>query len=253
MTTHKAPQGNPGDIMNWPMIKIEYRTDPEAIARQLPPGITVGKDPKVFLTIYNYPVNDRPELGCTMMVAADYNGMEGQYALGYAINQEDEVYVSREHWGQPKFEAEIVYHRMMADVTAKVIHRGHTFIEFNGSVSKTDGPGEEFEINEWWVKASRATTMEPGKFDMDPHVVRVYQKYSTAFRQTLKGDLILRESAHDPIAQRLPIREIVDMYLWTPNFLERSITKEGPLDPAAYWPHAETIHGSRFPAVEGEV
>ena len=106
-TVHKAPQGNPGDIMNWPMIKIEYRTDADAIARQLPPGITVGKDPKVFLTIYNYPVNDRPELGCTMMVAADYNGMQGQYALGYAIDQEDEVYVSREHWGQPKFEAKI--------------------------------------------------------------------------------------------------------------------------------------------------
>ena len=27
-----APQGNPGDIINWPMLKIVYRTDPDKIA-----------------------------------------------------------------------------------------------------------------------------------------------------------------------------------------------------------------------------
>ena len=33
-----APQGNPGDIINWPMLKIVYRTDPDKIAALLPPG-----------------------------------------------------------------------------------------------------------------------------------------------------------------------------------------------------------------------
>ncbi|NND83099.1 MAG: acetoacetate decarboxylase family protein [Gammaproteobacteria bacterium] len=248
MTTHKAPQGNPGDIMNWPMLKIEYRTDSDAIAKLLPPGFTVGKDPIVYLTVYNYPVMDVPEYGCTMMVAADYDGIEGQYALGYAIDQEDAVYVSREHWGQPKYLADIKYHRLMADVSARVIHHGHTFIEYNGSVSKTDGPGEEFELNEWWVKSVRDVSMEPGKFEFPPQVVRVYQKYKTAFRQTLKGELILRESASDPIAQCLPVKEVVDAYLWTPDFLDRSITKAGELDAEAFWPFAETIGGTRFPA-----
>lgn len=248
MTTFKAPQGNPGDIMNWPMLKIEYRTDSEAIAKLLPPGFTVGKDPKVYLTVYNYPVMDVPEYGCTIMVAADYDGMEGQYALGYAIDQEDAVYPSREHWGQPKYLADIDYFRLMGDITAKVKHAGHTFIEYNGSIAKTDGPGDEFEINEWWIKSVRAVSMEPGKFEFPPQVVRVYQKYKTAFRQSLKGELILRESAADPVAQRLPMREMVDAYLWTPDFLDRSITKAGELDAEGFWPYAETVGGTRFPA-----
>ena len=251
MSDVKPPQGNPGEIMNWPMLKIEYRTDAEAIAKQLPPGFTVGKDPIVTLTVYNYPVMDVPEYGCTIMVAADYDGIEGQYALAYAIDQEDAVYPSREHWGQPKYLADIEYFRFMGDIKAKVKHAGHTFIEFNGAISKTDGPGEEFELNEWWVKSVRDVSMEPGSFDYPPQVVRVYQKYKTAFRQTLKGELILRDSAADPIASRLPVREVVDTYLWTPDFLDRSISKAGALDPVAFWPFAETIGGTRFPAVEG--
>ena len=46
MTTETgAPQGNPGDIVNWPMLKIVYRTDPDKIAALLPPGISPGANP----------------------------------------------------------------------------------------------------------------------------------------------------------------------------------------------------------------
>ena len=158
------------------------------------------------------------------------------------------IYPSREHWGQPKYLADIAYYRLMGDVSARVTHAGHTFIAFNGAVSKTDGPGGEIEINEWWIKNVRHVSMEPLRYDYPPEVVRVYQKYTTAFRQTLKGDLILRESAADPLAQRLPVRQLVDTYLWTPDFLERNITKAGKLDPESFWPFAETIGGTRFPA-----
>ena len=30
-----APQGSPGDIINWPMLKLVYRTDPDKIAALL--------------------------------------------------------------------------------------------------------------------------------------------------------------------------------------------------------------------------
>ena len=45
----KAPQGNPGDIVNWPMLKIQYRTDPDKIAALLPPGIEPGAQANVNL------------------------------------------------------------------------------------------------------------------------------------------------------------------------------------------------------------
>ena len=47
----KAPQGNPGDIVNWPMLKIQYRTDPDKIAALLPPGIEPGAQANVSANI----------------------------------------------------------------------------------------------------------------------------------------------------------------------------------------------------------
>ena len=82
MSDAQAPMGAPGDIINWPMLKIHYRTDPEAIAALLPPGITVGKEPNVNLTVYNFPVPDVPEYGVVTTVNADFDGVEGGIHAG---------------------------------------------------------------------------------------------------------------------------------------------------------------------------
>ena len=63
--------------------------------------------------------------------------------------------------------------------------------------------------------------------------------------------LSLRESPWDPIAERLPQREIVSCFLDWSNFSSRTITLEGALDPDAYWPFADTIGGSRWPGQMG--
>ena len=72
-----APKGIPGDHLNWPMLKINYLTDPENIAALLPPGLVPGSEPQVRLTVYDFPVNNEPELGLVMNVAAAHARVEG--------------------------------------------------------------------------------------------------------------------------------------------------------------------------------
>ena len=69
-----APQINPGDITNWPILKITYRTDPDKIASLLPPGIDPSDSANVHLNVYNVPVPDVPEQGVLITVDADYRG-----------------------------------------------------------------------------------------------------------------------------------------------------------------------------------
>ena len=45
----QAPVGNTGDILNWPMLKIVYRTDADRIAALLPPGIEPGASTETML------------------------------------------------------------------------------------------------------------------------------------------------------------------------------------------------------------
>ncbi|MCP5165059.1 MAG: acetoacetate decarboxylase family protein [Pseudomonadales bacterium] len=245
------PMIRPGEISQWPMLKIVYRTDPDMIASLLPPGIENGAEPNVNLTIYNLPVNEEPEYGILMTVDADYDGIAGEWALGYGINQEAPMFLCQSANGQPKFPCETDYFRLQDKVIARCCHQRYTFVEFEGVQGEEDPlPAEGLERNEWWVKVSRQVGFGKG-YDFPPHVVRVHGKYGPGHRIALNGVLTLRESPWDPIASRLPMREQLSAHLWWPEYLSREITLAGPLDPEGFWPHIDTISGSRWPGYLG--
>ncbi len=245
------PTGNPGDALNWPMLKIKYLTEEANIAKLLPPGFNTASRPEVILTVYNFPVNGHPEFGLVTSVLAEFDGQEGEFALGYAIDRESEIFISQEKFGQPKYPARIDYFRMMDFVGASVCHQNYTFLEYEGAATETLDNGPEFEVHEFWLKYSRkASYTEPG-FDFPPHVVNVYSKYGTAYKQKVEGRLTLRESPWDPIAQNLPVKSEPDAYLWTPIFLDRTVTLGKPLNAGAFEPYANTIGNSRWPGENG--
>ncbi len=245
------PQGNPGDALNWPMLKIKYLTDPDNIARLLPPGIEPASRPEVILTTYNFPVNGHPEFGLVTAILGKRDGKEGEFPLGYAIDREAEIFISQEKFGQPKYPADITYFRIMDYVEARVTHQNYTFFEFQGQVTETLDPGPEFEVHEWWLKYSRKASYTETGFDFPPHIVDVYSKYGTALKQKVEGKLTLRDSPWDPIAENLPVRSELDAYLWTPVFLDRRVTLGEALDADAFEPRANTIGNSRWPGENG--
>lgn len=246
-----APQINAGDISNWPILKITYRSDAEKIAALLPPGIEPGAEPNVHLNIYNVPVPDVPEYGILITVDADYRGVAGRYTIGYGIDQESAIIHSRDMNGQPKYPCKTTYFRMGDRVTARCSHQGYTFVEFEGTVTGADDARPEYEENEWWIKCSRAVGGAEKAYDFPPHVVRVRSTYATQYRENVEGTLTLLDSPWDPIARLLPQRELLTVQLDTPTWLGRDITLEDPLEPDAFWPHVDTISGSRWPGYMG--
>ena len=249
----ESPLGRPGDIYNWPMLKCHYRTDAKCIAALLPPGISVGADPVVNLTFYNYPVPDVPEYGIVITVNADYNGTLGEFTIAYGIDQESAIFISQERNGQPKVPCQTDYYLAGDQVRARSTHQGYTFVEFIGkSTGKVEGGGE-FVQNEWWLKYSRAvcTWNEVEDFDLPPTVVHVKATWDTEWKERVEGRIILRDSPWDPLSQLLPMREQLECYLWWPKFVDRSVTVGGKLDPKAFYPYADTISNSRWPGLNG--
>ena len=88
-------------------------------------------------------------------------------------------------------------------------------------------------------------------YDFPPHVVHVRSVYGTAWRESVQGELVLRDSPWDPLASMLPMREQVSAHLWWPVFLDREIKLAGKLDPEGFMPFADTISGSRWPGSNG--
>ena len=242
---------DPAEIGGWPILRIEYPTDPKRIAALLPPGIEPADTSNVHLSIYNVPVADEPEYGVVVKVDASYRGTKGGYALAYGIDQESAVYISKDTNGQPKFLAEIEYFRNGDSVRARCTHHGYTFLEFKGTTTgQVPLPGA-FTDRDYWIKVSRAVGFAEKSYDFPPHVVVVKADYQPVHRVDVKGELRLLESPWDPIAELLPIRGEIRAQLTLDQSMARSITLEGALDPDAFWPHLDTIGSSRWPGTRG--
>lgn len=241
----------PGDHINWPMLKIRYKTDRERVEAVLPPGYEPGDEPEVTLTVYNVPVNGEPEHGLLTTVRCKRNGQEGQFALGYAIDKEAEVFPSQEKFGQPKYPAEIKYYRLLDHVGVRVCHQNYTFMEFYGSVTEVLDNGPNFDECEFWVKYSRKASYTETGFDFPPHAVDVVTNFGTVQKLKVEGELILRDSPWDPIAERLPLRSGPAVWLWTPEYLGRTVKLAEPLDAEAFEPWADTISNSRWRGRDG--
>jgi len=247
-----GPKINPGDIILWPMLKLRYETQPEKIAALLPPGIETADTAGVHLTVYCFPVPDVPEYGVLVNVDASYQGEQGFYTLGYGIDQESAIFVSRDRNGQPKYPCEIDYYRMLDSVRARCTHQGYTFLEFDGKATEPAPHPAEHTETEFWIKVSPGVGMVPeATYDFPPHVVRVHTKYGTAFNQKVEGKLTLRDSPWDPVARYLPQESEATAHLWTPSAFEREITLAGKLDGEAFAPFVDTIGGSRWPGEMG--
>lgn len=242
---------NPGEIVGWPKLVITYRTDPDAIAALLPPGLEPTGDPHVQLGVYCVPILGEPEFGISTRIGASWSGMDGQFCVGIGIDQEAAIFISQERNGQPKFPCTIRYYRLGDYVEAKATHQGYTFFEFTGRSTAAEEPeGGDQELNEWWIKSSRAIGGAQ-EWDFPPHVVRVHSVSEQVHVEDLEGDLVLRESPWDPYTELLPLREQLSAQLVTSAHRSRAITNAGPLDPDAFWSHADTIGGSRWPGENG--
>jgi acetoacetate decarboxylase len=242
----------PGDIRTWPTLQVDYPTDPDRIAALLPPGIEPSGTADVHLSFYHVPVPDEPEYGVKITVDADYRGTKGQFAIGYAIDQEAAVYISKDATGQPKYLAEIEYWRLKEKVRARAMHAGYTFLEYAGKVTgQAELPESLPDRWEWWIKVSRSVSRAEKTYDFPPHVVTVKDSFEPVLCETVEGELILRESPWDPIAELLPMRGDPTARLVTNKLLNHDIQLAAPLDPEAFWPFMDTIGSSRWPGVLG--
>jgi acetoacetate decarboxylase len=245
---------SPGELANWPSLRFVYRTDADKLAEVVPPGLE-PMDPEVHVHVYQVPIMGEPEYGVVIKVPARFNGIDGYYWVGTGIDQEQAVFISQELNGQPKFPCRVRYYRLGDKIVARCSHQDYTFLEFAGEVGEdvTDEYPRQYSENEWWIKSVRAVGGAEKSYDFPPQVVRVTSTSTVEYRLAVDGELVLRDSPWDPIAEQLPIREQLSVVLHKSqmDFASRSVSIEGPLDPIAYWPYADTIGGSRWPGMAG--
>jgi acetoacetate decarboxylase len=189
-----------------------YRTDAEVVAAVLPPPLLPTSDPLVRVTVATVDLGrGYPVFGAgTFAVHAHHDDIAGDYALVMPMTTEQAVIGGRETFGEPKKIAAISLDRSGESVLGSFTRMGTTFLEISGTVAEEVEPAVERTRTSFYLKFLPSPA---GKgFDGAPLLVHVKRKERTRRQWRIDGDVILRESHFDPVAD-LPVRKILDIEL----------------------------------------
>ena len=202
-------------------ITAVYETDPEIIASILPKPLEPGPEPLVRLTITTVTMPGLPTFGAGWFgVQAKHNDVIGEYPLFMPMTTEQSVVGGRETYGEPKKLAE-VWARREEDgrIEAGIARLGFTVCEIQGRIGE-EKPNYDKTKTDFWFKLSPSAE-KPGELDADPILVYGEKTEKTRQHFAIDGDLILKDSPFDPVAD-IVVRRIVDL-----NWTERASTQVG--------------------------
>lgn len=189
-----------------------YETDPAIIAAVLPEPLSPSSQPLVRVSISQVTMDSGYTFGAGgFAVACRHGDVEGFYPLTMPMGGEAAVVGGREVYGEPKKLADINLQVDGDSATASVSRMGVTYMEIQAKACADTVEQQHKEASlDFYFKFLVAPDFKG--FDQDPSLV--YCRRDTTIRNTRKmqGDVILRDSDADPVAD-LPVRRMLDITL----------------------------------------
>jgi acetoacetate decarboxylase len=202
-------------------IRALYETEPEIAKALLPRPLEPAAAPEIFVQFANVAMHfseDRTvEIGAaTVGVACSYEGRPGYYVLAMPMEGEFVVIGGREKYGEPKKLAETAFSIDGDHVNAKVTRHGVTFLELDGKIGAAADSPKQFTEHFYCYKALPAAVPDAndnGGFDGEVLLTMLtWERDYNSVRQVEDGQIILRESPHDPLVD-VPVKRLIRMEL----------------------------------------
>lgn len=188
-------------------VQVFYETEAAVIAELLPPPLTPGDAPTVWVSIGYM---KEFALGVAQVaVACRYRDEVGWYCLHLPMTTEAAVVGGRERYGENKKVADIRFARDGDHVEGSVTRYGITYLEVVGDVVERLDPPADEEVPHYYFKYSLAA--DGNGFDHEPLLVRSVHHRRARVLERVEGKLVLRDSTTDPVAD-LPVVESKGMY-----------------------------------------
>jgi acetoacetate decarboxylase len=184
-----------------------FETDPDVVAAVLPPPLEPAPEALAKVTVATVDVG-RPGIPLfgagSFSVSARHEGTDGWYALVMPMTTEQSVIGGRETFGEPKKLGQVELRRDGDRVVGTIARLGTTFVEITGTVGDTievaDGTRTDFYF--------KFLPAPDGKgFDDEASLVYCHRDETTREARAVTGEVILRESRFDPVAD-VPVRAV---------------------------------------------
>lgn len=188
-------------------LSVSFETDPEIIKAVLPPPLEPDEQPLASASISLIGTSNtlQPFGAAGLVVRCRYKDIVGFYPITMPMSTDAAVIFGRELYGEPKKVAEINVSEDEDKFVGTVQRYGVTYMEIQGQSCEILEGGDSGIQNRFYFKYMPAP--DGVGFDNDPVLVLVRHTGSTRRVERLEGDLILRESDHDPVVD-IPILDV---------------------------------------------
>ncbi|MFD3587222.1 acetoacetate decarboxylase family protein [Streptomyces sp. NPDC058683] len=220
------------DVWSTGVVAV-WESDPDAVAAVLPPPLKPTGRPLVRVGISQVRLPGYPLGAGSFAVAAAHGTAEGWYPLVMPMTHERALTGGREVFGEPKKLGEVTVGREGDLVRAALARHGVVFVEVRGTV---DGPlplPEPAPKTDFYFKFLPA--VDGSGFDGDPLLVHCVREEKVRRLERVTGEVILRESPYDPVAD-LPVLRLLDITLGEKTSDQRGRVAER-VDPQALLPY----------------
>ncbi|WP_406860132.1 acetoacetate decarboxylase family protein [Streptomyces sp. HUAS MG47] len=195
------------DIWSTGVVAV-WETDPDVVAAVLPPPLKPTERPLVRVNISKVDLPGYPLGAGSVAVAAAHGDENGWYPLVMPMTHERALTGGREVFGEPKKLGEVTVERDGLVVRAALARHGIAFVEVRGAVSGALPLPEPADKTDFYFKFLPA--VDGSGLDGDPVLVHCVRHERVRRLEAVTGDVVLRESMYDPVAD-LPVRRLVEI------------------------------------------
>lgn len=216
-------------------LTVLFETTPEAVRALLPPPLEPTPEPLASAWLADISNSNcvGPFQGAALYVRARYQDIVGNYCITMPMSTPEAVTFGRELYGEPKKLASIIFESQDDYIWGSAERHGVRFLSLRGRMTATAELGRVQTSSFHFKFTPRA---DGSGFDCPPKLVHVTGDSNVKLARIGQGELVFRESPHDPVAD-IPVSQVIEAF-----YTEGTIYTTGrvlcEVDPEQFLPYS---------------
>jgi len=216
-------------------LTVTFETTPAIVRALLPPPLEPLPEPLGSAWVGDVSNSNTvgPFRGAALYLRARYRDVIGNYCLTMPVSAPEAVTFGRELYGEPKKLAKIIFEREGEFVWGSAERHDVRYLSLRGRLTGAAATGRQQTSTFFFKFTPRA---DGSGFDAPPQLVHVIgdTKIETARRG--RGELILRDSPHDPVSD-IAVAQVIEA-VYTEGHIYASARVLCEVDSETFLPYA---------------
>jgi acetoacetate decarboxylase len=216
-------------------LVVTFETTEKAVRALLPPPLEPTPEPLASAWVGEIANSNSvgPFMGAALYLRSRYGDTIGNYCVTMPMSTPQAVSFGRELYGEPSKLAKIIFERQDEFVWGSAERHEVRFLSLRGRMTGHAPTGRQQTSTFHFKFSPRADGMG---FDGAPLLIHVSGESTIEKAQRGKGELVFRDSAHDPISD-IPVSQVVEA-VYTEGHTYNSAHVLTEVDPDAFLPYA---------------